>query len=349
VNCAQCSSNVCVRWKDGRLVELHIDVANVFGRDSEVVKEMVAFSKEVVDISQKVLQAVKKAGHKEIQAMYKVKDAQHHLTLVVEVAYEFLDKVDDIFYYGQSDSMEEAIRELSCSPPDLNPVRDLLSLLGNSLEKAESKYSELVEACNVAKESCREAAEMCACKVIDSQKKKGITKGVGGTAAGVSLATGTAAAATGGVVAGGIVFSAVAGSLTFGIGAIVGLAVTGAVASGITLGGLAAGVGTAVATHSIAKKYQESEDNFRRIQAEFDGLLGFAYKLKEGVAHVHTTQVNISAKVDAVKGNTDKKNIALIKETLKRLEKACTDTYATTSACRDQVKSIMKELKSEVK
>ena len=353
VNGAQCSSNddrkVSVRWNRSRLVELYIDtVTGGFERDGKLVKVMVTFGKEVVDISQKVLQAVKEAGNEEIQDIYQVKDALHRLTSVVEAAYEFLDKVDDIFYYCQSDSMEEAIRELSCSPPDLNPVCDLLSLLGNSLEKAESKYSELVEACNVASQSCREAAEMCARKETDSQNKKGITKGVGGTVAGVTLAGGTAAAA-GGVAAGGIAISAVAGAFTFGIGTIVGLGVTAVAVGVVGLGGLATGVGTAVATHRIAKKYQESADNFRRIRAEFDALLGFAYDLKEGVAQVHTTQVNISAKVDNVKDSTDKENIALIKETLKRLEKACTDTYATTSACRDEVKSKMEELKSKVK
>ena len=259
---------------------------------------MVAFGKEVVDISQTVLQAVKESDYKEIQAIYQVKDALHRLTLVVEAAYEFLNEVDGIFYYCQSDSMEEAIRELSCSPPDLSRLCDLLSLLGNSLEEAESKYSELVKACNVSSQSCREAAEMCACKVKGSQVKKKVTKGVGGTAAGVTLAGGTAAAATGGVVAGGVAISAVAGAFTFGIGTIVGLGVTAAVAGGVLgVAGLATGVGAAVATHHIAKKFQESEDNFRRIGAKFDALLGFAYDLKEELAQVHTMQVNISVKL----------------------------------------------------
>ena len=239
---------------------------------------------------------------------------------------------------------------MSCLPPDLSPLRDLLSLLGKSLEIAESKYSELVEACNVAGQSFHEAAEMCArtCKVTDSQKKKRVTKGVGETVADVTLAGGTTAAA-GGVVAGGVAISAIAGALTFGVGSIVGLGVTALAVGVVGVSSVAAGVGTAVATDRIAKKYQESEDNFRRIRAEFDALLGFAYDLKEGVAQVHTTQVNISAKVNDVKDSTDKENIALIKETLKHLQKACTDTYATTSACRDEVKSKMEELKSKVK
>ena len=357
MNGAQCSSNderqVSVRYNRSRLAELHIGtVTGGFERDGKLVKVMVTFGKEVLDFSTKVLQAVKEAGNGGIQDIYQVRDALHHLALVVELAYELLDKVVDIFYYCQSDSMEDAIQGLSCSPPDLSPLHNLLSLLEKSLEMAESKYLELVEACNVASQSFHEAAEMCArtWKVTDSQKKERITKGVGGTVTGVTLAGGTAAAAVGGVVAGGVAISAVAGALTFGVGTIVGLGVTAAVTGGVLgVAGLATGVGAAVATHHIAKKYQENVDNFRRIRAEFDALLGFAYDLKEGVAQVHTMQVNISANVKYVKDSTDKENIALIKETLKRLKKACIDTYATISACRDEVKSKMEEIKSKVK
>ena len=45
-------------------------------------------------------------------------------------------------------------------------------------------------------------------------------------------------------------------------------------------------------------------------------LLGFANELNEGVSQVHTTQVNILAKVNNITDSTDKENIALIKETL---------------------------------
>ena len=76
--------------------------------------------------------------------------------------------------------------------------------------------------------------------------------------------------------------------------------------------------------------------------------MGFARELKEGVAQVHTTQMNISANVNHFKDSKDNESIALIKEALKRLEMACTDTYATISECRDEVKSKMEELKSKV-
>lgn len=115
MNGAQCSSNegreFSVRWNRSRLVELHIStVTGGFERDGKLVKVMVMFGTEVLDFSKKVLQAVKEAGNGGIQDIYQVRDALHRLALVVELAYELLDKVVDIFYYCQSDSMEDAIQ-----------------------------------------------------------------------------------------------------------------------------------------------------------------------------------------------------------------------------------------------
>ena len=313
------------------------DLAVAMGTASPIVSKILAFGSAVSAVVGNVLGFLR-AVEEEIKNIPQVKTALCAMKLSVEIASCLLDKVVDISYYFQSKSMKDAIQKLSCTPPDLNPLRDLLSLLGNTLQMAESKYSELVEACDVASQSCHEAAEMCARNVTDSQKKKGVTKGVSGTAA-----------TAGGIAAGGIAISVVTGALTFGMGTIVGLGVTAVAVGVVGLAGFATGVGTAVATDHIAKKYQESEDNFRRIGGEFDALLGFANELKEGVAQVHTTQVNISANVNNVKDSKDNESIALIKEALKRLKKTCTDTYVTTSECRDEVKSKMKELKSNVK
>lgn len=342
-------NTVGVRRKHNRLLELYIKaVTEKFEREGKLVKVLVTFGTEVNAISQKVLHACEESDNKEIKAIYQVKDALHNLVLVVEVAYVFLDKVDDIFYYGQSNSMAAAREGLNCSSPDLKPVRDLMDLLGESLEEAESKYSELVKACIIASNSCREAAEVCACKERVCHNKKGAAKGIGGTAAGALMAGGTVAAA-GGVAAAGVTISAVAGAFTFGIGAIVGLSITAAAAGAIGLGGAAAGVGTAVGTHRLAKKYKESEAAFENTRRKFDGLLSFAHDLKEEVAGVHTRQAGVSDKVNRVKDNTDTENIDLIKDTLEHLNEACTSSYGITSKCRDEVKSKLEKLKAKVK
>ena len=328
-----------------------LDISTVTGdfeRKGKLVKDLVTFGTEVKAFSQKVLHACEESDNKEIKAIYQVKDARHNLVLAVEFAYVFLDKVDDIFYYGQSNSMAAAREGLNCSSPDLKPVRDLMDLLGESLEEAESKYSELVKACTKASNSCRKAAEVCACKEKEFRNKKGAAKGIGGTVAGTLMAGSTAAAA-GGVVAGGVLISAVAGAFTAGTGTIVGLSLTAAAAGTLGLGGLAAGVGTAVGTHHLAKKYKESEGAFENTRRKFDDLLSFAHVLKEEVAGVHTRLASVSEKVNSVKNKTDTENINLIEVTLERLNKVFTISYATTSRCRDEVKSKLEELEAKVK
>ena len=85
-----------------------------------------------------------------------VKTALSAVKSVVEIASCFLDKVVDIFYYCQSDAITAAIKGLSCSVPDLMPLRILMGLLGKSLAQAVTKYSELEVACNAAIRSCND-------------------------------------------------------------------------------------------------------------------------------------------------------------------------------------------------
>ena len=308
----------------------------------------VRFGKRVIKMSKNVLQAIKEGDNEEIKCIYQVKDALYHLGAVVEIAYTFLDKVACIFYYLQGDSMTAAREGLSFSPPDLKSLHDLIGLLGNLSTEAEKIHSKLVDNCKTARSGCSEAAEVCACKERNSQNRKETATVICGTAAGSLMAGGTVAAA-GGLVAGGVAISAVAGVFTFGVGAIVGFGITAVVSTAVGVTGVAAGVGTAVATHRTAKRYKESEATFRKIRGDFDDLLGFAYDLNEGVAQVHTTQVNILTHVNNIKDSTDKENIVLIKDTLKHLNEACTDNYSTISTCRRQVKNKMDELNAKLK
>ena len=291
-----------------------------FSSNSErTVTEMVVRFDEVKEMIENVLQVVKEVGRKEIQGICQVKDALHHLTLVVKMAYGYLDKMYDIFYYCQSHFMKQAIQKLNGSPPDLNRLCNLVNLLGNSLQEAKCKNLELVKACNVA--IC-EAAEVCGCKETDSQNKKAVARIVGGTLAGTAL-TGKTAVAAGGIVAGSFTFSVRICIATVATG------ITGVVGP------------SAAVIRNIAKKYKynRSEDTFRRMCAKFDPPLRLVFELK-GVAH--STQMLISAKVSNFQDSTDKEGISFDEETLKHLEKACSDTYVSTSTCRDEVKKKLK-------
>ena len=295
------------------------DLANTVEVGSPVVSKLQEFAPVVVTVTQQVMVVLEEIDDEEIKHNYKVRAALHNLKLVFEAAYAFLDKVDDVFYYCQSNSMSSVIQELNRPHPNLQSLHDLMDHLGNLLAKAETKYSELVGACNAAIQSCREAEIVCARMEKESRRKKVAARGVGGTAAGATLAGGTAAAA-GGVVATGVAASAVAGVLMLGIGAIVhvGLAIT---ASHCCSGWRS--IGTAVATHHIASKYAKSAAAFKRICEDFDTLLHFAFSLKEEVAQVHTVLENVAAQVNSILYSVDRTNMSLIRDSVTLQNTVC--------------------------
>ena len=304
-------------------------------------------SSNVVTAVDKALTLLQEVNKKEVKLFREVKIALRRLISVAAVACGYLDKVDDLLYYCQSDMMVVAREGLSSSPPDLTPLCNLMAKLDELLKMVENKYLELEGAFNAEIVRSNEAVEDCACKERESRNKKRATRGIGGAATG-TLVLGAGGAAAGAVVAGGVTASAVAGLFTFGIGTIVGLAITAGAAATVGLGSVAAGVGTGVATHYIAKDYKKSEDSFRKIGADFDAIFNHASELHEGALEIHTLVANITAQVDSI-NNTSDEDIVMIKVTLKRLNDVCAESYGITSRCRRQVKSKMDRLKAELK
>ena len=286
---------------------------------------------------------------KEIKEVHSIKLAQHDLRVFAEAAYTFLNKVDDMFHCCQSNLMAAAIQGLSCSPPDLKPTCDFMSQFRDSLKEAEVKCLELLEACDKASSSCREVAEVYTRMERDPRDQKERTKRIGGTAAGSLMVGGTAAA----VVAGGIGASAVAGVFTFGVGAIVGLAIAAAVSTAVGAAGAAVGVGTAVVTRGIASGFENTEAAFGRIRGEFEGPSGFANEVSKVAAAVHTMQENIAAQVDdintSIRIGEPQEDVSLIRDALEHLNIVCTESNNSTSKLRDEVKHKMEELKAKLK
>ena len=324
------------------------DLANIVEVGSPVVSKLQEFAPVVVTVKQQVVVVLQVIDNEEIKHEYKVRAALHDLKLVDETAVAFLNKVDDVFYYCQCNSMSSVIQELNCPRPNLQSLHNLMGHLGNLLAQAETKYSEFVAACNAAIHSCREAEIVCTRMEEESRRKKKAARGVGGTAAGATLAGGTAAAA-GGVVATGVAVSAVAGAFTLGIGAIVGLAITAGAATAVGVAGAATGIVTAVATHYIASKYAKSEAAFKKIREDFDTLLRFAFSLKEEVAQVHTILENVAAQVDSILYSVGRTNMSLIRDSVTRLNTVCKASYGHTSRSRECVRIKTEELRAAFK
>ena len=300
-------------------IERHSSIAALSSKiDYLADAKLVELRSTVVAVVEKVQAILQEVNIEEINKIIHVQTAVHDLKLVVKCAYGLVDKVDDILYCYQSDSMAAARKGSGCTPPDLKPICDMKNCLGNSLAQVEIKYLEFVDACSSAIHSCSTAEEACARMEEEFYNKKNAARGIGGAVAGTALAGGAAATA-GGVVATGIIASAVAGAFTFGVGAIVGLAITATATTALGVAGAAAGVGTAVTTHFIANKYAKSEAAFRKIQRDFDTLMHFAYGIKERVAQVRVRLEDIEA--------LDNSNMYCSEE---HLERVCVYTQSFT-------------------
>ena len=324
-------------------LDCQTDAVNSEGR---VVFIFVVLSSAVVNAAQNVQAILLEVGDKEIKGIQQVKETLRNLISFAGIANAFLDKVAAMLYYCQSDSVAAVEEGLNSLPPNLDTVPDWLDLLDKLATEAINKHSELADAYKTARAHCSVAAEVCAHMARESQRKKRATRGIGGTAAGAALAGGTAAAA-GGVVATGVAASAIAGVFTLGIGTIVGLGITAVTGTAVGAAGVAAGVATAVVTHCIASDYAKSEAAFRKICGDFDALLDFAYDLRGGVAQVHTTLEDAAAQVSNISYCVDRTNIALIKDSVKRLKTMCAASSDNISRSREDVRGKIEELRAK--
>ena len=180
-------------------------------------------------------------------------------------AYNMLDKMDDITYYCQSYMMTDAIAGCNKQPPDFSALKNLLVILEQSSNEAQQYYHELESDCGRASRSCITAAGTCRRRAEDEERKKNVTKVVGGTAAAGAITTGVGV---------GVAASVVAGIFTFGIGTIVGLGLT---AAGATVASVATGAGI----HALASKYSEAQDKFENAAYSFRSLSSDSERLYE--------------------------------------------------------------------
>ena len=301
------------------------DLAVAMGNEGPIVSKVPEF---VLAVSAGVQNArdVLKEINEEIKKSLPVKTALREVKSVVEITCGLLDKVNDVFCYCQGDAMTDAIQGLSCSPPDLKPLHNLMDhlrkLLAHLVE--ETKYSELMGACNAAIHSCTEAEELCAS--MKSKRKfahRAVTAGV--------VAGGTAAA-TGAVMAGGFTASVVAGAFTFGIGFIAGMAITAVTTSAI-------GLGTAALARPYGIEFGEQEANFKRISENVGIVKRSSCDFKVDMTNVHATVERIETQVDNVH-SVDKESAKLIIDSLNHLKMVCAASYDETTRTKDDMRKI---------
>ena len=239
--------------------------------------------------------------------------------LVARHAFDFVDKVDDIFWYGKD--TEEA-REALCDREDVEPLFELLAFLMYHINEADQQYAVFEECFKKANQSCVAAAKNCKQRRQEAKSKKMRTRIIGGTLSGGGLAGGVAIGVTATVV--GVLTGGIGVPIVLGLGAAAGIGIVGAGAAATT-GGLAYSFGRAQKSFAdLAKLFDSFWLATVDIKKEVDTIKDYVKKLNESVSALefHRSQ------------NHSKKRICQV---LDRQQEKFTEYYAVTSSCREML------------
>ena len=316
------------------------NLTTVVQKGSKLITATEELGSNVVSAVDKALAVFQKVKNKEIKHSYQLKTTvwRDILSLTVLVSALF-DKINNLLCYCQKRTMTTARNELGQTPPNLQPLRDLICHLKKMSKQAQDKQSELWDACNTVMVECKEAAQDCAQMEGESRNKKTATRALGG--AGSAAVVGVTGA-SGAAVVGSVILGVAFGPLTLGVSTVVLPTIA---VGAVGVGGLVAAVGGGIITHQIAKYFKESEASFKNLRAVFDSLLTSLRALEDEVALFQSSLENIATQLDNVEHSTEQQNIDLIYDSLECLS-VPHGSCNTVLGCRDIVERKAKELKA---
>ena len=228
----------------------------------------------------------------EVKTIWQVRSACQHTAAAVDAAYNYIDKIDDVPWYGCSAEMrslaQKATTYLSVIE-DLKAFKQLIEEMMKALSAAEEYYLTLKAECDQAVRFCSEAEAVCYRKAREQHRKKVMTQAVGGT---------LAAAGIGAAVVGGTAATITIGIFTFGFGAPIAAGVTAAVVGGISATAGTAGVGTAIVTAVLADAFHKTAEVLSDAGSKCASVGASALRLSHAAANVRRDLVRVSKELD---------------------------------------------------
>ena len=210
---------------------------------------------------------------------------------------------------------EGPMRNSDRQPHTLNQhLPDLIQQLKDLMVRAENSYLEFMGDWETARQSCDDAAEICASKAIAARDSRRVTHIVGIPLAALALTM-------------GVLSLVVTTKWEFGFAAVV------------------LGIIVVVITHWLAIDFKAAETSFRSMKGEFHSLLNHADILQENVADVHTKLEGMSTVVNRITF-IDVNHVAL-RDALTRLKAKSDDTCVITTQCINDVRVRKDELRAK--
>ena len=310
-------------------------VAEVAEATKVISTVVFTFGKEILSTVEATIQALEKDnGVKEI---LECKFAIKGVSEATELAYRFIDSIDDLIYYFQRPEFRTQVDKFNTDNPNLEPLKSTLIQTKNAISKARELSSQFKEKCNRVEEQCTKAAGVCSTKAREAKLKKHATRAIGGTAAGAAVVAGTAT---------GIGLSIVAGVFTFGIGTVVGLGFT---AAGAGVAGIGLGATSVVTSCYISSRFEDAQKNFQQIAGSFNNLAGYLFGLDEQVLQIETGLVHTERLVVDLEHYTHNyTEMSMAQAAFLRLYEVAGESYKQSSSIRSEIRSKKNELKQNL-
>ena len=268
----------------------------------------------------------------EVKKIWQVRSACERTAEAVATAYEYIDKIDDIPWYGCSEEMRDLAEKATTIRSVLRAFKSIVEKMQNSLSVAEEYYCALKAECEQAIRACNEAEAACYRKAEEQRRKKKKAQIAGGT---------LAAAGIGAAVVGGSVATLAIGILTLGIGAPIAAGVTAAVAGGIGATAGTAGVGTAIATAAIAEAFDDAAKALSDAGRKCASVGSSALRLSRAATDVQSDLMRISKELDAALDlsrftsiSTMTAIVSVIQTEMMILLDNCGNAHQITTECR---------------
>lgn len=291
---------------------------------SHLVEAAQNFGEKISGLIDQTIEKVELLEHEAIKNNRDAIASKENILYVSDYALDFIDKLDDLFWFGQNEEQIKRIKD-ALNRGNYQPLHEHTKRLVTCLSQAEQHYKKFQDKCQEAKTNCHEVAGYCEHMSVTARNKKIATQAVGGTTAAVAMAAG---------IGTGITLSIIAGAFTFGIGTIVGLGITGA---STAVAGSAVGLGTAAATHYIACNFNETKTTFENLAATFDSMRQIASEMQRSIGIIKLKLQLLEQSIDNIKSFDDSKESICL--ALDQQYKRYYECYVLTNSCHQQLKS----------
>ena len=271
--------------------EIMTNVSDIVTKTSGLADQLASLAQQIGRQTEGICLMMTEIQKQEGKAIQNFRAISYELQSLIEKARQYTEKVRDLSRYEPR--MEKVHRGLQCQPTNYKPLDDYIDDLLRFIAVANRLHPEFSRCCDVQISAAGNAEEMCRNMAREARTRKTTTQFVGWTATTVAYAAG---------ISTGVAASVAAGTLTLGIGTLVGLFITATTA---TAAGVGMGTVGALATHRMTNDFDKLEKALEELKKSFCLLQEIGYKMHNNLGKLQLQVESIGTDIDDVQHSRD--------------------------------------------